>query len=306
MSAGDDRTYDVAQVKRAFSRSAPDYVAASALQREIESRLLESLDYMDDPALQRVPPQVVVDVGAGPGFASAAMRKRWPRAQVIAADMALPMLRESRRHAGWWQQTLGRDFSRVCADARALPFADHSVDVLFSNLCLQWVDDLPAVFAGFRRVLRPDGMLLVSTFGPQTLIELREAFAAADDNPHVSPFASIAQFGDALVQAGFRDPVLDRDLFVQRHPDLPALMRDLRTIGATNALQQRRHSLTGKQRFAAAARAYEPMRGEDGMLPASWEAIYAQAWAPQHGAPIREGGMEIASVPVGSIPIRRR
>ena len=220
--------------------------------------------------------------------------------------MALPMLRESRRHGGWWKQAMGRDFTRVCADARALPFTDACVDVLFSNLCLQWVDDLPAVFAGFRRVLKPNGLLLLSTFGPQTLVELREAFAAADDSPHVSPFASIAQFGDALVQAGFRDPVLDRDVFVHRHQDLPGLMRELRTIGATNALQRRRHSLTGRQRFAAAARAYDAMRGDDGLLPASWEAIYAQAWAPAPGAPIREGGMEVASVPVSAIPIRRR
>ncbi|REN01692.1 methyltransferase domain-containing protein, partial [Mycobacterium tuberculosis] len=82
------------------------------------------------------------------------------------------------------------------------------VDVIFSNLCLQWVEDLPAVFAGFRRALKPGGLLLVSTFGPETLIELRDAFAAADDVPHVSRFAPIAQFGDALMMSGFRDPVL--------------------------------------------------------------------------------------------------
>ena len=102
---------------------------------------------------------------------------------------------------------------RVCADARALPLADGSVDVLYSNLCLQWIEDLPAVFAGFRRVLKPDGLMVLSTFGPDTLWELRDAFAHADSAPHVSPFASIAQFGDALIAAGFKDPVLDRDEF---------------------------------------------------------------------------------------------
>ena len=292
--------FDHRHIRRAFSRSATRYDAATALQREIEARLLESLDYLDD----RVP-RLVLDVGCGPAHAAAAMRRRWPKARVVALDLALPMLRESRKRSPWWQRARGGDFDRVCADAQALPLAEGSVDVLFSNLCLQWVEDLPAVFAGFRRVLKPGGLLLCSTFGPETLVELREAFAAADEAPHVSPFVAIAQFGDALMAAGFRDPVLDRDVFTLDYADLPALMRELRAMGATNALQARRHSLTGRARFAAAAAAYEGLRRETG-LPASWEAIYAQAWAPEHGAPIRVGGNDVASVPLGAIPIRRK
>jgi malonyl-CoA O-methyltransferase len=293
--------FDPRHVRRAFSRSAHGYDAAAALQHEVEARLLESLDYLDDPKLARAPPQCVLDLGAGPGRATAAMRKRWPKARVVAVDLALPMLREAGKRSGWW-----RPFDRICADVRALPFADGSVDVLFSSLCLQWVEDLPAVFAGFRRVLKPGGLLLVSTFGPETLIELREAFAQADATPHVSPFASIAQFGDALVHAGFRNPVLDRDLHETRYPDLSALMRELRAIGATNALRSRRHTLTGRARFAAAARAYDPFRTPDGALPATWEVITAMAWAPAPGAPIREGGFDVTTVPVSSIPVRRR
>lgn len=291
--------FDHRQVRRAFSRSAGGYSAAAALQHEVEARLLDSLDYLDDPNLGRSPPQVVVDLGCGPGTGAAAMRKRWPRAQVIAMDMALPMLRETRQIAGWW-----RPFVQVCADARALPLAEGSVDVLFSNLCLQWVEDLPAVFAGFRRVLKPGGMLLVSTFGSDTLYELRDAFGNADQAPHVSPFVPAPVFADALVHAGFRDPVLDRDVFVHRHRDLPALMRELRMLGATNALSARRQTLTGKARFATAAAAY--VRDSEGLLPATWETIYAQAWAPAPGAPIREQGFELASFPASSIPVRRR
>jgi malonyl-CoA O-methyltransferase len=299
-------TFDTRQVRRAFSRAASRYERAARLQREIEARLLESLDYLDDPARGEPSPRLVVDLGCGPAHAAAAMHRRWPRTRVLALDQALPMLREAGRKAGGWRLGLRKPFERICADARALPLAEGSVDVLFSNLCLQWIDDLPAVFAGFRRVLRPGGLLLVSTFGPDTLVELRGAFAQADEAPHVSPFPSIARFGDALVHAGFRDPVLDRDLFVHGHRDLPELMRELRTLGATNALQARRHTLTGKTRFAAAAAAYERERRADGLLPVTWEAIYAQAWAPQAGAPIREGGVEVTSVPVSQIPIRRR
>ncbi|WP_295965656.1 malonyl-ACP O-methyltransferase BioC [uncultured Xanthomonas sp.] len=293
----DPSAFDSQHIRRAFARAAASYDAAAALQREVQGRLLESLDYLGD----RVP-QVVLDVGSGPGHATAAMKKRWPRAQVIALDQALPMLQQAKRQAGWW-----KPFGRVCADARALPLAEHSVDVIFSNLCLQWVEDLPAVFAGFRRVLRPGGLLLCSSFGPDTLIELREAFAQADrTTPHVSRFAPIAQFGDALMLSGFRDPVLDRDVFNLTYPDLAALMRELRAIGATNALQARRHTLTGRGRFAAAAAAYEPLRSADGTLPSTWEVIYAHAWAPPPGAPIREGSGEIAAVPLSAIPIRRR
>ena len=294
-------SFDTRHVRRAFSRSAPHYARAAALQREIQARLLESLDYLDDPALNRAPPRTVLDLGSGPGTAAEVLRRRWPKAQVIALDLALPMLRQARARAGWW-----RPFARVCGDARALPLAEASVDVLFSNLCLQWVDDLPAALAGFRRVLRPGGLLLFSTFGPDTLHELRAAFAQADDTPHVSGFASIAQVGDALLHAGFRDPVLDRDHFVHAHPDLAHLMRELRAIGATNALHARRHTLTGRARFSAAAAAYEPHRGGDGLLPATWEAIYAHAWAPDAGTPLRAAGIDTVGVPVDRIPIRRR
>jgi malonyl-CoA O-methyltransferase len=295
--------FDTRHIRHAFSRAAGSYEAAAALQHEVEARLLESLDYLEERE-----PQTVLDLGCGPGRAAAAMHRRWPRARVVALDLALPMLQAAKHTASklpW--RPLRKPVDRLCADARALPLADNTVDVLFSNLCLQWVEDLPGVFAGFRRVLRPGGLLLLSSFGPDTLHELRAAFARADAVPHVSPFASIAQVGDALMHAGFRNPVLDRDAMTTRYPDLPALMRELRAIGATNALHSRRSTLTGRSRFARAADAYEiERRGDDGMLPASWEVITAMAWAPEAGAPIREAGAEIAQFPADRIPIRRR
>lgn len=291
--------FDPRQVRRAFSRAASGYAGAAALQRDVEAQLLESLDYLDD----RVP-ELVLDLGSGPGHATRAMRARWPKTRVIAMDLALPMLREIAPRTGW--NPLQRPIDRINADARALPLADDSVDVLFCNLCLQWVEDLDAVFAGFRRVLRPGGLLLCSTFGPETLVELRDAFAAADAVPHVSPFPTIAQFGDALMRAGFTNPVLDRDVVRHGHDDLAALMRELRTLGATNARVDRRRALTGRQRFADAAAAYEPLREPDGKLPATWETITAMAWSPAHGAPIREGGQDVARFPASGIPVRRR
>lgn len=290
--------FDTRHVRRAFARAARSYAAAARLQHEVEARLLESLD------VQEAAPAVVLDAGCGPGQASGALQKRWPKARVLALDLALPMLRELRQQGGGWNPFARRP-APVCGDLRALPLADDSVDLVFSNLCVQWIEDLPALFAGLRRVLRPGGLLLLSTFGPDTLQELRDAFAQADAVPHVSPFADIARFGDALMHAGFRDPVLDRDTLVTHYPDLPALMREQRAIGATNALASRRHTLTGRSRFATAAAAYEALREPDG-LPASWEVITAMAWAPQEGQPIREGGMDVARISATRIPVRRR
>ncbi|MDH5821808.1 malonyl-ACP O-methyltransferase BioC [Luteimonas sp. RD2P54] len=294
--------FDARQIRRAFGRAAHSYAGAADLQREVEAWLLESLMYLDDSV-----PATVVDLGSGPGRAAAAMQARWPKARVLALDLALPMLRQAQPRRGWLRALGGRRaVLPICADAAALPLADASVDVLFSNLCLQWVEDLPAALAGFRRVLRPGGLLLCSSFGHDTLHELRAAFAEADRAPHVSPFATIAQFGDALMQAGFRDPVLEREPMRRGYPDLAALMRELRALGATNALAGRRRSLTGRARFARAAAAYEPLRDADGRLPATWEVITAMAWAPAPGAPIRERGTEIASFPADRIPLRKR
>lgn len=295
--------FDRRHVRRAFSRAARDYDKASALQRQVEAELVESLEFWPAQYRERTPDRVL-DLGSGPGRGAMAMRKRWPKAQVIAMDLALPMLREGRRQETW--NPLRRGIDRVCADARALPLAPGSIDVLFSSLCLQWVEDLPSVLAGFRHVLRPGGMMLVSTFGADTLHELRWAFSQADDAPHVSRFVQIAELGDALVHAGFRDPVVDRELTETRYPDLPALMRELRTLGATNALRGRRGTLTGKARFARAADAYAGEFTGEGGLRATWETITAVAWAPEIGAPIREAGTEIATFPAGRIPIRRR
>lgn len=290
------RRFDAARLKRSFGRAARAYVEVAVLQREVEARLLEQLAVLEDRK-----PARILDVGSGPGRASGAMKKRWPGADVIAMDLALPMLREVPRHTRFW-----RPVRRICADATQLPLADASIDVVFSSLCLQWVADLPVALAEFRRVLRPDGLLLFSTFGPDTLLELREAYLAAGErHPPLSPFAAIQQVGDALVAAGFRAPVLERDTFTLTYPDVRALLLELRAIGATDAQPQRPRGLGGKARHAGMVRAYEGQR-RDGVLPSTWEVITAMAWAPQAGVPRREQGADVASFPADRIPLRKR
>lgn len=286
---------DLRQVRRAFSRAAADYSATAVLQAEVRTRLMEQLDYLETP------PRRILDLGCGPGVASRLLKQRWPKAEVIGLDLALPMLQQARR-----EQRLLRRFSRVCADVRRLPLADASCDLLFSNLCFQWVEALPALLAELRRVLRPDGMLLFSSFTQGTLDELREAFAVADPgHPHVSAFATVQQVGDAVLAAGFRNPVLDTDRFTLTYVHARELMRELRAIGAGNAMAGRRRGLTGRQRMQAVFSAYEGFRRE-GRLPATYEVVYAHAWGPQPGQPLRGGGVEVASFPVSGLKVRRR
>jgi malonyl-CoA O-methyltransferase len=287
--------FDRRRLRHSFGRAARGYAEVAVLQREVESRLLEQLEVLGETR-----PLRVLDVGSGPGRASGAMKGRWPKSEIIALDLALPMLRQVGRHTRFW-----RPVKRVCADAAQLPIADGSVDLLFSSLCLQWVHDLPTALAEFRRVLRPEGLLLFSTFGPDTLVELREAYLAAGErHPPLSPFAAIQQVGDALLAAGFRDPVLERDVFTLTYPDAMALLRDLRAIGAGDARVQRPRGLGGRTRQQAMIAAYEARR-EDGRLPSSWEVITAMAWSPAPGAPRREGSVDVAVFPADRIPRRR-
>jgi malonyl-CoA O-methyltransferase len=282
-------------VRRHFSRAAKSYEQHDVLQREVQAALLERLDFYTQT------PQRVVDVGAGTGRGSALLKQRYAKAEVIAVDLALPMLRVAKQHSSWL-----KPFIRVCAEATALPLADHSVDVLHSNLCFQWVDDLPALFGECVRVLKPSGLLAFSTFGPDTLKELRSAWAEADQQAHVSRFLDMHDIGDAMLNAGLRDPVLDVFRYTLTYSEPRKLLEELQGLGATNADRTRERGLTGKSRYQRMLAAYEAMRVHD-RIPATWEVVTAHAWGPPVGQPRRgpDGG-EIASFSIDSLRGSRR
>jgi malonyl-CoA O-methyltransferase len=284
---------DVRRVRDSFSQAAATYDAAAVLQSTVRDELLRRLDVL------RMEPKVVVDLGAGTGQASIALKRRYPGSRVVAMDIAHGMLLQARK-----RQTLLRRFDRVVADAAALPLGNASVDMLFSSLMLQWCNDPDRVLRECRRVLRPGGVLHFTTLGPDTLVELRQAWRAADPgHAHVNRFIDMHDLGDALVRAGFAEPVLDVERYTLTYDDARGLMRDLKAIGAHNSTAGRARGLTGKSALARMLAAYEGFRRE-GKLPATYEVVFAQAWYPT--GPIRTKGQPRAETVVPISQIRRR
>jgi malonyl-CoA O-methyltransferase len=288
----DERIFrlDPIGVRQSFDRASTSYEAAAVLQARVADELLSRLDAFP------LKPAVVLDLGAGPGRAAAALKRRFRRSRVVALDLAPGMLSQAQR-----RQRLFHRFDRVCADAAHLPFIDASVDVIFSSLMLQWCD-LDAVFAQVRRVLKPDGLFLFSSFGPDTLRELRAAWAQADNFNHVNQFMDMHDVGDALVRAGLMEPVLDVDRIQLTYADVLALMRDLKMIGAHNVTAGRSRGLTGKTRLRSMTSAYEAFR-RDGRLPATYEIVYGTSW----GAAGRPAARAInGEIHISPSAIRRR
>ena len=274
---------DRSAMRRAFERAAPGYDAHAVLQREVGARLLERLDYL------KVTPQRVLDTGCGTGHGLRLLRARYPGARLIGLDVVPAMLAQSQRAdprpAPWrrlWSAAAGQ-ISYVCGDAQRLPVAAASLDFVHSNLVLQWCDSPAAVFREWHRALRPGGLVLFSTFGPDTLKELRAAFAGIDGLPHVSPFVDMHDLGDMLVHAGFETPVMEMEMLVLTYAELRALLEDIRGVGGHNAAQARARGLMGRARWSLMEERYDAYR-RDGRLPASYEVIYGHAWA----GPVRE------------------
>ncbi len=283
---------DSAAVRRAFNKAAETYDESAVFQREVGNRLIARLEFM------RIEPARILDLGAGTGYCARLLEARYRRAQLLLLDPVPAMLARARNHAKRW-------FSRahlLCADAAQTGLADHSVDLIFSNLTLHWCAELLPVFNECRRVLRPGGLLLFSTLGPATLQELRAAWVALDERPHVHIFLDMHDIGDAVVRGGLSSPVLDRENLVLTYPTLTGLLRDLRAVGGTNSHHQRKRGLSARETLPALGVAYEPFR-QHGVLPATYEIIFGHAWAPRADTRPQDGST-VATFPFKNLSKR--
>ena len=259
--------FDQRIVRARFEKAAAGYDAAAVLQAEVRRRLLERLE------LLAFRPQQVLDLGTGTGHALGPLARHCRPKRLVAVDFAPGMLRQV------WSRRL-RHVHLAAADAERLPFADKSFDLIFSNLMLQWCPDPDQVFAEVRRIQSGRSVFLFSTLGPDTLRELRLAWQAVDDYEHVHAFIDMHDLGDALIRAGFVEPVMDVEKLTLTYDDARSLMRDLGRIGARYAGTVRAPGLAGARRLAAVEQAYEQFR-QAGRLPATYEVVYGTAWTPQ-------------------------
>jgi malonyl-CoA O-methyltransferase len=288
------------RVAKAFGQAAMHYDDVAVLQRQTGDELLDRL------SLVTLQPKSILDLGVGTGRNLNLLAKRYPKAELIAIDIATEMVKQARltyqQDEGlrrWLPNTTKPTY--LVGDAEQLPLADNSVDLVFANLALQWCD--PRVsFAEIQRILRTDGLLMFTTLGPDTLHELRQSWASVDDYTHINMFYDMHDVGEAMMASGLAEPVLDTDYYVLTYDTSLALMKDLKQLGASNANSGRRRGLTGRHALQKVADSYEQFRSE-GVLPATYEVVYGHAWGGQIKQQTMDGEVHI---PVSQIQGRKR
>ena len=248
----------MSKIRSTFNGAACNYDDNAFLQSEIANRLAEKLKVIS------IKPQTIIDLGSGTGLLSNKTAEIFPNANLICVDFAQQSLLKNSQNL------------KVCANAYELPFASNSVDFIVSNLMMQWCPDLKALFNECFRVLKPEGLILFTTFGPDTLKELKRSWSAVDSSAHVNDFIDMHDIGDQMLQSGFQSPIMEMENITLTYEKVLDLMHDLKSIGAQN-VGSRSKALTGKTKFKKMIEMYESYRS-DGKLPATYEVIYGHAW----------------------------
>jgi len=257
------------RIQQHFDAKAICYESSAILQRNVCNELLQRLD------LTSIKPSVILDVGCGTGWGTQDLLKKYKKAKVLSLDLSPEMLKQTKSKGGWMRKPV-----LICADAEEIPLQDESVDLIFSSLMLQWCD-YKKVFAEFKRLLKPDGLLMFSTFGPDTLKELKKSWAQVDSHAHVNDFTDMHDLGDELIQAGLAEPVMDMDLLTLTYQDVKSVMLDLKSIGANTILKNQKKAvekgLVTPAKLKKVITHYETYR-KNGVIPASYEVVYGHAW----------------------------
>ena len=270
-----DYVADKRLVRRAFDKAAKSYDSAAVLKREVGERMLSRLDYV------KINPKTILDAGSGTGKGRRDLGRIYPDAAIVELDLSLAMLLKARPEVPWWKKPFSGPPPQICGDIESLPLKSSSMDMVWSNLALQWCSDLNAALSEISRIMKPKGLFMFSTFGPDTLKELRQAFS--DSHAHVNRFVDMHDIGDALLHSGFAVPVMDMECITLTYEDVRGVMQDLKVIGAHNVLQGRPRGLFGKSAWGRLIENYESMRRE-GRLPATFEVVYGHAWKPEQSA----------------------
>lgn len=256
------QVFNYKALKSALNRTAKTYDAHAKVAKLTGETLLERLQILKSK------PKKILDLGSGTGQMSEHLSKIYPDADIYNLDLAEQRLQISKKN----EQTFA-----ICANAHLLPFPNESFDLVVSNLCWHWLDDPEQAINEAHRILKPKGAILFSTLGPDTLYELRSAFAKISPHPHINLFFDMHDLGDALLKAGFSDPVMDVEYFNLEFKDLEQLLTMLKNTGEGNYLQSRFQGLSSKNLKTQLKAAYEKYKQND-TYPATIEVIYALAF----------------------------
>jgi len=285
MSSDDNSALNRRDVRRRFDRAAAEFDTVDFVHATTREGLLNRL------APMVIEPRTILDLGSATGTATRALARNFRSARVVAVDLSRNMLERTRKKQRWLSRVV-----TLQADATALPIADQSVDIVFANQLLPWVGDPARTFSEVSRVLAKDGLFLFATLGPDSLSEIRRAWASVDSAVHVNLFPDMHDIGDAAVRAGLRDPVLDVDRLTVTYEDSRSLFNELTAMGARNSLLQRNRSLSSASRFKAMTAALEST-SDSGPLRLELEIVYGHCWGS--GARAVDGEFKIAASQIG-------
>lgn len=275
---------DKTHMVRNFDRASKDYEENASLQNRVLNDLIENLQYL------KINPKRILDLGSGPGKASRSLKSIFPKADIIQLDLSLEMLLKAKKKRKWYSPKA----KLVCGDIVSLPFETACFDLIFSNLSLQWVNNIEPVFEQINNCLTDRGVFVFSSLGPDSMIEIKESWSNIDSYDHVNEFHDIQWYGDCLMKAGLRDPVLTKELLIEKYHSAEEMVRGLRSVGVSNVNKGRRKSLMPKKQWNAFLTNYEQYR-MDNKLPLTYEVYFVVAWHPEQVT-----GVE-AKIPVSSI-----
>ena len=270
MTNNNDQLYGASKqaIRRSINRCVSSYDNAAVLQTIIGERLFERLD------LVKIEPNFILDIGCATGKLTRQLQQRYKKAKVLGVDLSDNMCRYAQKQRKW----LAKE-RYLCADAEKLPFGDNSVELIFSNLMLQWVDNPDQFFHEMQRVLVPGGLIMFTTYGPDTLKEMQQSWMQVDNGIHVNRFIDMHDIGDSLTKSGFNGTVMDNEVITMTYESIAVLHQDLRDTGEVNLNEGRSRALMGKSRWKSYISAYLQHQTDSGDIPASWEIAYGHAWA---------------------------
>jgi len=259
------------RIANSFNKVAENYEENAFFQKEVAERLLERLDMMNSQ------PLTVLDAGCSTGYCTRALKKRFPKAKLFGVDIAEGMICQAKKRQKFFKKN---DYQ--VADIEKLPFQSNTFDLVLSNLAFPWIENPDIALQELNRLLKPKGLIIFSTMGPDTLVELRQSWQDVDQHIHVNPFIDMHLIGDLVHKTGFENTVMDRDVITLTYKTMIGLMRELKAVGAANINSGRAKGLLGRGKFKQLEEAYEAFRWQDGQLPVTCEVIYGHAWKAEN------------------------